>query len=83
MSNDEKDAVGEELARERANVENARWTILHDGDILPVTNLYDGEGRATSNPNEAFSIVAFDKRLTEGKWLAISKIEPGDIWTRS
>lgn len=72
-----------EEAQERASILAARWTILQDGLILPVTNLFDSDGNRTGNPHEAFSVVAYNEHLTGDKWMMISEIEPGDVWSKS
>lgn len=69
-------------AQERENVRLAKWSILHDGKLLPVTNLYDSEGEATEDWILADRAVAFDKDRADGNWVTIYSLEPYDIWKR-
>jgi hypothetical protein len=68
--------------QERENVRLAKWSILHDGKLLPVTNLYDSEGEATDDWILADRAVAFDADRADGNWITISGLEPYDIWKR-
>lgn len=70
-------------AQERVNVKNARWTIMHDGMLLPVTNLYDSEGNEISNPMRAYSVVAYDASRSSENWTTISGVDPGEVWSKS
>lgn len=69
-------------AQERENVRLAKWSILHNGKVLPVTNLYDSDGAATDDRILADRAVAFDKDRPSGPWVTISGLEPYDIWNR-
>ena len=71
-----------EEARERENVKNAKWTILHNGKLLPVCNLYDSDGNEIANHFHAFVCVAYDASLSDGNWLTISRLDPGDLDVR-
>lgn len=72
-----------EEAQERRNVARAKWTILYGGNLLPVTNLYDSEGEEINDPMCARACVAFDPSLTEGHWVTIGNIDPGEVlWSR-
>lgn len=71
-----------EEADEAVSIESARWTILHDGLILPVTTMFDGDGNLTNNPMHAYSIVCYNEHLTDGRWMTISNVDSGDIWSR-
>lgn len=84
MSSDEQGAVGEELARERSNIANAKWVFDYDGKVLPVTNLFDSEGEATNDHVLACSCVAYDaeSKHPNGKWLCFGNLEPGEVWRK-
>lgn len=72
-----------EEAQERRNVARARWTILHDGNLLPVTNLYDSEGEEINDPLRACAVVCFDPDNPDGNWWTIGNIDPGEVlWSR-
>lgn len=68
-------------AREIANVVKAKWTLLHDGILLPVTNLYDRDGNEIYNPMRAYSVVVYTG-LADKPWTTISNIDPGELWRR-
>lgn len=58
-----------------------KFTILHEGKVLPVTNMFGMDGREVSNPMHAFRCVVFDKDGPEGKWVAIT-CTPGELALR-
>lgn len=70
-------------AQERENVRLARWSILHNGKVLPVTNLYDSDAESTMDAMLACAAVAYDRDATDGKWIALGNLDPGDIWIRT
>lgn len=37
-----------------------RFAILSDGSTVPVTNLFDGDGEETNDPDQAVTFVAGD-----------------------
>lgn len=43
------------------------WNFIGDGRDVPITNMFDITGAATTDPREATSIVAM---LPDGRWLA-------------
>lgn len=61
----------------------ARYSIMHDGKLLPVTNMYDSDGNETSNNFRAYVCVAFDSQLDDGSWVTISNLDPGDVLERA
>lgn len=67
-------------AQEVKNVAKAEWTVLHNGKLLPVTNLYDSDGNDIFNPMHARTVVAYDASRPDKRWITITKIDPGDIW---
>lgn len=69
-------------AVERFNVRRAKWTILHDGNLLPVTNLFDSDGNEIQNPLRAVAVVAYDEYVAKDHWLTIGNVDPGEIWNR-
>lgn len=74
-----------EESQERRNVARAKWTILYDGNLLPVTNLYDSDAEEIDDPMHACACVAYDPDSTdtEGHWLTIGSLDPGEVlWSR-
>lgn len=69
-------------AQERENVRLARWTVMHEGKLLPVTTLFGSDGNETANPFRALMVVAYDRDLPNGKWLTIDGIKPGEVLER-
>lgn len=65
---------------ERTNIAAAKYTILHEGHLLPVTNMFDNHGDDVDSPMRAFRCVAYwaDAPGDEGKWYAI-QCKPGEI----
>lgn len=72
-----------EETQERRNVAAARWSIMHDGKLLPVTNVYDSDGNEITNHFHASACVAFDASLPDGKWLTIGNLDPTDLNRRN
>lgn len=68
-------------ARERRNVEYAKWSVLEDGNLLPVTNIYDSDGNEIANPMHAATCVAYDAARQNQKWV-VMRLEPGELWRR-
>ena len=65
------------------NVANAKWTIMHEGKLLPVTDLFGMDGRDVTNPMHAFQCVVYNKDGTDpkGKWIWMT-CTPGEIAPR-
>lgn len=72
--------IGDEVSRR--DVANAKWSIMFNGFLLPVTDLIDSRGENTENPFHAVRAVAFSKHETRGNWFVIA-VEPGDVTVRS
>jgi hypothetical protein len=64
-------------------VAKSKYTIIHEGKLLPVTNLFGMDGRDVTNPMHAFQCVVYDKDSTDpkGKWTWMT-CEPGEIAPR-
>lgn len=57
-------------------VAESRFTLLYEGELLPVTKMYDFIGAATDNPMSAFACVAYNG--DKDNWLAV-QVHPGEI----
>lgn len=68
-------ALGEQAVPSAINLE-ARKMLLDNGVIVPITNMFDGEGRDTDDPDEAVSIVAGDD--AQGWYSILLEDGPGD-----
>jgi len=50
--------------------------LMLDGELVPVTNMFDYIGQRTHNPMRAFSCALY--RLSTGEWMA-TQVHPGEI----
>jgi hypothetical protein len=66
-----------EKERQEVNPANSKYTVLHEGTLLPVMRMYGMDSQRVTNPLHAFFCVAF----YEGKWVMM-KSEPGNIWPK-
>lgn len=64
-------------AQERLNVANHKWTILRNGKLLPVVNLFGIDGQPVANPMHAFRVVVYE----DEQWL-VYPCQPGELWSR-
>lgn len=61
---------------EKWNIRNARWTLIYEGELVPVTNMFDYIGQYTLNPLRAFSCALYCP--STGEWMAM-QVHPGEI----
>jgi len=61
---------------ESFHIAHAKWTVMCNGKLLPVTNLMSLHGDRVGNPMHAHACVAFDPDMG---WIAV-ECKPGDIY---
>ena len=76
-------ADAQEREAEDRNVANHKFTIMHEGKLLPVTNMFGMDGRDVIDPMHAFQCVVYDKDSTDpkGQWVWMT-CTPGEIAPR-
>ena len=68
-----------EKERARLDAANSKFTVLHEGRLLPVLIMYGMESQIVVNPLHAFVCIARD---TDGQIVQVQCV-PGDIARRS
>lgn len=76
MSSEARDPV--EDAADARDAASAKFTVLHEGSLIPVTKMYDALHNETDNPLHAFVCVAC---MGPEQWIAIP-VTPGEIAPR-
>lgn len=69
-------------AVERRNIARAKYTILRNGLLLPVTNLFDSDGEEIQNPMHAARVVVYNASRPDGDLWEVYEIDPGELWSR-
>lgn len=75
-----------EIARNMAHhpdrpIVDYKYTLLHEGQLLPVVNMMDLLGEQTTNPLHAFMCVCYFPENPKSPWLA-TETRPGEIAMR-
>ena len=62
----------------RISTHDAKHTLLWTGHLVPVTKMYDVDGRETDNPLHALSCVIYVGEMGEKPYIPAS-VHPGEI----
>ena len=60
------------------NVDRSKFVCFFDGDFFPVTNMYEFDGKPTTDPSRAFTAVIY---AGPKNWIA-ARVSPGEIEKR-